>query len=543
MNKRQLEVQKAYIRSEKSVIRDLKKVYTQAKKDCEAKIKQLAGRTDTENLQTIVYQMEYQKAIKQQLEAILDTLQTNQFNSIAEYLGVSYEDGFIGTLYDLQGQGIPFIFPIDQNQVTKALQNDLKLSDGLYSRLGEDMKTLKKNVRAEVSRGIANGQSWWAVAEQIANGMNSPFDKAMFNAIRIARTEGHRIANQAQLDTIDKAKKKGADIVKQWDATLDGRTRDEHREADGQIREIDEYFDVGGEKMKAPGVGGSARNVCNCRCCMLQRARWALDEDELKVLEERAKFFGLDKTADFEDYKKKFKIAAKVEQAVADLDACKTTADVEGLLKSKGWFHSKEINGKTYDSNESSTLTGCDVAVAKEIYTAYERLYARYPQLIGKLNGINAGTLKGGTYAQCSVGLGHGGVSINTTYFGDEAKIKRSYERDVSSGFHPTGTTYRAIVTHEVGHAIDDYLTNTLHASGFKNAWSPKYVSADLRPKVMKACGFKVADAYSQISGYASKDHYEWFAECFAEWMESENPRAVAAEFGKRLEELLKGVT
>ena len=141
---------------------------------------------------------------------------------------------------------------------------------------------------------------------RIAKGMNSPFRKAYNNAIRIARTEGHRIQNEAALDGQHGAKKKGADIVKQWDSTLDGRTRDEHRECDGQIREIDEPFDVGGEKMQAPGVGGSAKNVCNCRCCLLQRAKWALDDDELKTLQERAAFFGLDKTQSFNDFKQKY---------------------------------------------------------------------------------------------------------------------------------------------------------------------------------------------------------------------------------------------
>ena len=42
----------------------------------------------------------------------------------------------------------------------------------------------------------------------------------------------------------------------------------------------------------------------NCRCAVLQRARWALDQDELETLKERAKFFGLYKSKDFEDFKK-----------------------------------------------------------------------------------------------------------------------------------------------------------------------------------------------------------------------------------------------
>lgn len=306
MNKAQKEVQQAQLDEEKKVIKLLEVVYERAKKDCEQKIRELSARTDLENLQSIVYQKEYQQMMVDQLEAMLYDLHEGQFITIADYLEQSYINGYVGMFYDLQSTGIPLVIPIQQDQVVKALKTNSKLSSGLYKRLGEDVDYLKRSIRAELSRGISSGSSWNEMALRIAKGMNSPFRKAYNNAIRIARTEGHRIQNEAALDGQHVAKKKGADIVKQWDSTLDGRTRDEHRECDGQIREIDEPFDVGGEKMQAPGVGGSAKNVCNCRCCLLQRAKWALDDDELKTLQERATFFGLDKTKDFEDFKQKY---------------------------------------------------------------------------------------------------------------------------------------------------------------------------------------------------------------------------------------------
>jgi hypothetical protein len=55
-----------------------------------------------------------------------------------------------------------------------------------------------------------------------------------------------------------------------------------------------------------PGKFGDPAEDCNCRCEVLQRARLALNEDELKTLQERAEFFDLDKTDDFEDFKKKY---------------------------------------------------------------------------------------------------------------------------------------------------------------------------------------------------------------------------------------------
>lgn len=306
MNKRQLEVQKAAIQDEKKIIRQLQRVYNQAAKDCQQKINNLAARQDLQNIQSIVYQQQYQQALKKQLEGILDMLQSNSFTDIAGYLQGCYENGFIGTLYDLQGQGIPLILPIDQRQVVKALQTDAKLSKGMYARLGEDIDYLKKSIRAELSRGISNGSTWFDIAHHIANGMNSPFKTALYNSIRIARTEGHRIQNQAQWDSVNKAKDKGADIVKQWDATLDKRTRPTHRRLDGQIRELDEPFEVNGHKAMYPGGFGVAKEDIHCRCCMLQRAKWALDEDELQTLKDRAAYFELDKSKDFEDFKGKY---------------------------------------------------------------------------------------------------------------------------------------------------------------------------------------------------------------------------------------------
>ena len=159
MNKAQKEVQQVHLDEEKKTIRQLQRIYGQARKDCEKKIRELSSRTDLENLQSIIYQKQYQEALKKQLDGILDNLQSEEFTSVADYLQKSYHNGYIGVMYDLHKQGIPIITPINQEQVVKALQTDSKLSKGLYSRLGEDTNYLKRSIRAELSRGIANGSS------------------------------------------------------------------------------------------------------------------------------------------------------------------------------------------------------------------------------------------------------------------------------------------------------------------------------------------------------------------------------------------------
>lgn len=312
MNKSEKEVIDYQLDSEKQTIKELRAVYKKASQDLKENIERLAIRYDETELQSIIYQKNYQEAIKKQIDDGLKLLITKEYDTIDDFLNDSYKNGYIGNIKLLHNQGIPLVLPIDMDEVTKALRIDTRLSKRYYKanplkgRLEENYDLLKTRVRTNISRGIIQGQSWQQIAVNIASGMNSPMRRALNDSIRIVRTEGHRIHQQGFLDAGFKAKDKGADIVKQWDATLDGRTRDEHRLADGQTREWDEDFEVGGEKMKAPSIGGSARNVINCRCCLLQRAKWALDEEELSELQQRADYFGLDKSKPFDDFKKMY---------------------------------------------------------------------------------------------------------------------------------------------------------------------------------------------------------------------------------------------
>lgn len=150
-------------------------------------------------------------------------------------------------------------------------------------------------------RGLATELSY----SQIARNISDYGESNMHRAMNIARTEGHRVQNTARLDSMNAAKSKGADIVKQWDATLDGNTRPEHASLDGQIRELDEDFTVGGYSASSPGNFGVAYMDCNCRCCMLQRARWAV-KGETTYQKWNNETGGLIECSGYEDFKEKY---------------------------------------------------------------------------------------------------------------------------------------------------------------------------------------------------------------------------------------------
>lgn len=304
MNKAEKEVIQSQLDNEKAVLLDLKRQYARALRDINDKIRMLQS---DELTQSRAYQIQYQKALKAQIEAILDKLQGDEFSSIQDYLSHSYTEAYVGTMYGLHGQGIPIITPIDQRAAVKAVVTDSKLSTNLYAALGYDMDKLKKHVREEITRGLASSLPY----DQIARNVSMFSTLPLANAKRIVRTEGHRIQQASTEDALQAAKAKGADVVKQWDASLDGKTRPLHRELDGQIRETDEPFEVNGIKVNIPGAFGDPSQDCNCRCVVLPRARAALDADELATLKQRAEFFGLDKTESFEDFQKKYMKAAE----------------------------------------------------------------------------------------------------------------------------------------------------------------------------------------------------------------------------------------
>lgn len=272
MNRRQVEVQQVTARNEQEVLNKLQKNYEESLRDIGDKIKDLQSSTLT---QSKIYQLEYQKALEKQATGILEIMKANNFTTIADYIQICYEDGFMGTLYDLQGQGIPFIFPIDQDQVTKVCSyspDDIKLSKRLYDNVDQ----FKKNVIGEIGRGISNAYTY----EQIAKSLAFYGTASIGRAMTIARTEGHRIQQSAALDCQRKAKEKGANVKKQWDSTLDSATRPHHKELDGHIREIEEPFEVAGLKAMHPGAFGTASEDCNCRCCVLPYTEWEIPEEE-----------------------------------------------------------------------------------------------------------------------------------------------------------------------------------------------------------------------------------------------------------------------
>ena len=121
--------------------------------------------------------------------------------------------------------------------------------------------TTVNQIRQLINQGEVEGLGVDEIARNIVKQIPTI---SRYRANAIARTETHTAANFGSQAA---AESTGLNILKEWLAANDERTREEHSAADGQTVALNETFEVGGEDLMFPGdPSGSAENIINCRC-------------------------------------------------------------------------------------------------------------------------------------------------------------------------------------------------------------------------------------------------------------------------------------
>lgn len=129
----------------------------------------------------------------------------------------------------------------------------------------KDIYELRKAVNRQFITGIMKGER----PDELIARLSKVTELKLSDITRIARTQTTRLENMARLDAYGVGKNMGYRMVKQWVCVHDKKTREAHKNANGQIVGIDEPFIVDGEELMHPGdQAGSAGNVINCRCFM-----------------------------------------------------------------------------------------------------------------------------------------------------------------------------------------------------------------------------------------------------------------------------------
>lgn len=123
-----------------------------------------------------------------------------------------------------------------------------------------------KHLQSVATQAILQGNSIPDIATRIANAAQT--DRK--SATRNARTMMTNAQNMGRIDSYERAKGMGIPVRKQWLATLDSRTRHEHRELDGETEETDKPFIVGRDEIMYPGDPKAPGYLTyNCRCTLI----------------------------------------------------------------------------------------------------------------------------------------------------------------------------------------------------------------------------------------------------------------------------------
>lgn len=269
----------------------LKKVYKQAEKDIDAKLKTFTEKSAAKEkayLQKVANgtmsqeafdhwkqgQVFYGENWKAQQKSIAKVL--SNANSVAnEMINGEKADvfAFAGnyTAYDMEhGFNANFGFDLySEKSVERLVRDNPKILPKPKVNIPKDERWNMQNIRSQVTQGIIQGESIPKIAKRLSENVTNRNAKQMTMHARTAMTSAQ---NGGRQERYKEAQALGIKFHKVWLATLDSRTRDTHQDLDGQAVLPDEYFQIGKEKILFPGdPNAEPALVYNCRCTLITK--------------------------------------------------------------------------------------------------------------------------------------------------------------------------------------------------------------------------------------------------------------------------------
>lgn len=215
---------------------------------------------------------------------------------------------------------------------------------------------------------------------------------------------------------------------------------------------------------------------------------------------------------------------------------------------SKNAEYTNQFLAETGVDVSSTIVTKVDGEILKNTYDVMTQQMLLYPEYTSQMKNIQ--DLANNRAFAATNGSD---MRTNIGYFGNINTLEAMYNYDVSNGFHPAGTTWRDIVTHEMGHVVTRGIINKMFDNDADRnaAWHSGEVSRDILRNAVKevqdnykAYGFKTKPTSPQlrsdISKYATHNADESIAEAWADYHANGNnskalSRAIYNEMRKRM--------
>jgi hypothetical protein len=168
------------------------------------------------------------------------------------------------------------------NAYRRASIRKFGLPSNYQAKYGTLIEKLRNNRLKElelINNVLTNGIRSGASAQQMVKGILDVIGRrtvstegveavtgARANTVRIVRTESTRMLNAGRFAQSKYAESIGLKIQKQWDATLDSKTRTSHGNLDTKKVNLDTLFRIGNDSALYPGDFSLVKNNAYCRC-------------------------------------------------------------------------------------------------------------------------------------------------------------------------------------------------------------------------------------------------------------------------------------
>ncbi len=242
------------------------------------------------DLQKAGYDARFLEEIESRISVATPKVARELHQLVNDTYELSYKSMVEGVDKVLAGAGIDDVFSeavaITPEQIMKVVKNPI-----MEVALEKNHRDIVYDIKQAVAVGLMNGDRYATVARKISVALdkeNGPYK----NAMRIARTEAHRVREAGNMDAARSVDKEmqgtstGLRMVKTWRTMKDERVRPQsrrrskkggwtskmgkgpnHMKLEGQTVLADEPFDLlDGNKADAPGQSGVAGHDINCRC-------------------------------------------------------------------------------------------------------------------------------------------------------------------------------------------------------------------------------------------------------------------------------------
>lgn len=206
--------------------------------------------------------------LTRRIESVLKEHFEDIYEDMERLLGGVYKDGYHLTAWAMETETKAKLnYSAVRPETLAAMLENPVYGLTLNRRLERQRVNVVYDIQQKVTIGLQKNQTYATMSNELKKTLEGDTVKAM----RIVRTEGHRVQEEAKHDAATRAEEQGIVMAKEWNTMEDSRVRNRtgqanHEKLNGVQIPLDSNFDDGLGSGPAPGQMGEAGSDINCRC-------------------------------------------------------------------------------------------------------------------------------------------------------------------------------------------------------------------------------------------------------------------------------------